>query len=681
METLNQLIMLLTAVFSFNWVSHKKRSIENLKDSYQNAPNTHTNERIIADILRDQNELNYVSNLFQDITLNLIKKIISSCTVLYLFTSILIWFCFETNQDEYGQAIWFFTGAISQPVIGYIIFSSIKLYDPAVIFLARISKWHSIDYLIKVNMYITIFNQILNQSIFTVVYLASIYINIYKADTNIAQLEFERFHRRFMAYGFGGVFSYFIIKSLANIFSHSTKIVYEVLNTQTYSERIPHDHPRNPARIFHNISESFFKIFQNCIEANVLTNMGICLFQDYFMLKSVYLTDKGFLNIFAILSFGILGGLLGMLYFRKISHIMHSDMAEMSQEHTKVAYKGFMTILVPGVLTSQLSYLIFYNTYPDSIGVYNPFVENVTIRGLTYIDSFKLFSLSFLIIQALTINSFIFTSPNSSPIKNMLQVSNVSFSANLQKSDFYSCFGTVVPLLTLFFVIITAYNVGNSYGVVVMYVGIISYYPIIQFFQNFNNLYYYYLTILMSTKNDLVAPRYNEDRNIIEIIKFSKFYAKFSNGVSLFILKILCFALILDSFNQYMVDRVNILDPNNLFNMVFGALLLKVITALDMICTINFIQFLLKRIKANFSNTIDHLTLEPPQKELGNDSMTVGLVNQIILLYIPVTFFIIKPIGPLWNISCVFLDWRKICKYYDLWIVFVFAIDRVYKYG
>lgn len=51
------------------------------------------------------------------------------------------------------------------------------------------------------------------------------------------------------------------------------------------------------------------------------------------------------------------------------------------------------------------------------------------------------------------------------------------------------------------------------------------------------------------------------DSNFAQLIKFCKFYGKFSSGVSLFINKIMCFTVLVDSFNMHVVDHINLMDP------------------------------------------------------------------------------------------------------------------------
>lgn len=69
--------------------------------------------------------------------------------------------------------------------------------------------------------------------------------------------------------------------------------------TKEESSGIPIDHPKNPATILSNISQGFLRSYQNCMEFNALTNMGLCLFQVsfnfFFLFKNFFLKFfKGF---------------------------------------------------------------------------------------------------------------------------------------------------------------------------------------------------------------------------------------------------------------------------------------------------------------------------------------------------------------------------------------------------
>ena len=76
----------------------------------------------------------------------------------------------------------------------------------------------------------------------------------------VTERNFERFHRRFISFGLGSTFAYFVIKSLSTMFCHGTYICCEILS-RLDSEGIEENHPKNPAKILSNISESFLEIY------------------------------------------------------------------------------------------------------------------------------------------------------------------------------------------------------------------------------------------------------------------------------------------------------------------------------------------------------------------------------------------------------------------------------------
>ena len=45
--------------------------------------------------------------------------------------------------------------------------------------------------------------------------------------------------------------------------------------------------------------------------------MGLCLFQDFFVIKTVYMLDRGYLNAPAIYALGMVGSLAAMIHFRR----------------------------------------------------------------------------------------------------------------------------------------------------------------------------------------------------------------------------------------------------------------------------------------------------------------------------------------------------------------------------
>lgn len=104
-------------------------------------------------------------------------------TIAIIVLSVFVWYFFEEDTFDTAQAFYFFIGAYSQIFILKHIFQQHKLYDTRVIFLSRsellylisrISKWHSLDFIIKINSYITVLNQTLNLIVFMATYFASL---------------------------------------------------------------------------------------------------------------------------------------------------------------------------------------------------------------------------------------------------------------------------------------------------------------------------------------------------------------------------------------------------------------------------------------------------------------------------------------------------------------------------
>ena len=122
---------------------------------------------------------------------------------------------------------------------------------------------------------------------------------------------------------------------MANIWCMGPRMSYEVLNRESGSG-IPVDHPKNPAVILNNISLGFFRTFENCLEFNALTNMGLCLFQDFFVNKTVYTMDRGFLNALAIYSLGMVGSLCAMLNFRSKAKFKISESSNIITDYDKL---------------------------------------------------------------------------------------------------------------------------------------------------------------------------------------------------------------------------------------------------------------------------------------------------------------------------------------------------------
>ena len=302
-----------------------------------------------------------------------------SCVIFVIFSCIVWWFQEESITD-FGQGIYFFIGSFGQMGIGYFIFYKHNMFDRKVIVNSQFEKWRAQDYIIKQNSYITLSNQAINQLIFTFTYYFATFFGIDIIDTKITDKNFERFHRRFLSYGFGTVFAYFIVKSLSNQFCQGTQMVTEILSRQT-SEGIEEDHPKNPAKILSNIGESFFRLFHNCLEYNAQTNMGLCIFQDFFVTRSVYLLDRGFQNSLAIYSFGMTGSLIAMLIFRRSNKGRLSSANEFNVKLKSMKINAFMCLIICGVITMIGNFVqLNYQVLTLSCGIHSLTQQRYTIH-------------------------------------------------------------------------------------------------------------------------------------------------------------------------------------------------------------------------------------------------------------------------------------------------------------
>ncbi len=207
--------------------------------------------------------------------------------------------------------------------------------------------------------------------------------------------------------------------------------------------------------------------------------MGLCIFQDFFVTRSVYLLDRGFLNAVAIYSFGMLGSLIAMLFFRKMNKFKMSDSNAINVNMKKMRKNGLISILMSFVIGSVGALFVMWNTFPDSIAVYDPFEKKISLRNLNNIDSFFMFITSILIVLSLIFNSLFFTIENSKSMKNMIESSKVCFSMTLLTSDYWACYAVVFPMFVFFFVLYINYRKGNIYGVTMEYLGILTYFQII----------------------------------------------------------------------------------------------------------------------------------------------------------------------------------------------------------
>jgi hypothetical protein len=407
-------------------------------------------------------------------------------------------------------------------------------------------------------------------------------------------------------------------------------MVCEILARQN-SEGIEEDHAKNPAKILNNIAESYFQIFQNSLQYNALTNMGLCIFQDFFVTRSVYLLDRGFLNSIAILSLGMVGALIGMQVFRNINKFKQSDRGEFNIKFSKMQMNGLKALVLAMVLASLGTALVLNMTFPDSIAVYDPFQQKINLRNLDWTDTLYMFLMSSCLVLALVLNSLFFTVQNSSIMKKMVEATKISFSLTLLTSNSYACLACILPLFSFFWVLYLNYARGNIYGVAVECLGIITYFQMIQFFQNFKNIYFFFKSLIMARQ----IEEEKAIKNFNDIINTCRMFGKFSNGVAHFILITICFVILVDSFNIQIVDTIIVIEPFYLLGICSGVVLFYLLTSLDIRCDSSFTRKFLRIIKTQCLKRINDENYEPPVTFLGSQLVSYGFFYQILTYIVP----------------------------------------------
>ena len=295
--------------------------------------------------------------------------------------------------------------------------------------------------------------------------------------------------------------------------------------------------------------------------------------------------------------------------------------------------KNCLYSVFSAILISSLGALfIMWNTFPDSIAVYNPFEKKISLRNLNNIDSFFMFLTSSLIVVALILNSLKFTTKSSNTVKSMIESSKICFSLTLLQSDFYAYFATVFPMGVFFFVLYINYSKGNIYGVTMEYLGIITYFQIIQFYQNFKCICNF--TKSLTEARNIECQKTKENLNDIE--NTCKIFGKFSTGVSLFILIILCFVILVDSFNIQIVKQIIVIEPGYILGVISGSILFYCLIGMDIKTHQTFLRLLLQKIKSEILRHINEEDYEPPVSELSLSLVSEAFKNQIFVYYVPV---------------------------------------------
>lgn len=181
MEIINFLIILICCISTWIWALKKRFEIKTLKITFLDKERDEDYDEYERKALQrqklifeDSKDLEYTAGMLQEVTLILIDRIKKFGTVAILIACFFVYWIFEEKAGDIAQPIYFFIGAYSQLWLAGKIVKDYRMYDPRVIYLSRLSKWNSHDFVIKLNSYITISNQVYNFIIFTLTYFSAL---------------------------------------------------------------------------------------------------------------------------------------------------------------------------------------------------------------------------------------------------------------------------------------------------------------------------------------------------------------------------------------------------------------------------------------------------------------------------------------------------------------------------
>lgn len=404
------------------------------------------------------------------------------------------------------------------------------------------------------------------------------------------------------------------------------------------------------------------------MEYNALTNMGLCLFQDFFVIKYVYVYDRGFLNGIAIYSLGMLGSLLSMVNFRYFSYFKFSQSKSFFSGVKTLRMSGFKAIFISGLLVMLGAFVVLGTTFPDSVAVYNPFKADVAMRGVKYYHAVFILSFSFLINLSLVINSIYFTDPLSIPNTSVEEKTKVSLSHTILDSMSWSALGTVFPIVVFLSVMIISYLNANVFGVSINYLGCITFYQITQFFQNFKYLHNFYLTMLMMNKDNHDQREMQMDHSFVNISRTCTFYGKFSTGAGLFITQIMLFTILIDCINMNITKDLTVIEPYYVVAIFYGCISLSLLASLELRLVDYFVQQLINRTRELAQERLHELRFEPPILEMSLDLTRSSYVRLLCFFWIPVSEINKGYCG---NRSDFLNVWKQKYQHRPLWFVFM----------
>lgn len=182
-------------------------------------------------------------------------------------------------------------------------------------------------------------------------------------------------------------------------------------------------------------------------------------------------------------------------------------------------------------------------------------------------------------------------------------------------------------MLSFFTIVLIAYRMGNAFGVSLIYLGIITFFQSVQFFNNFKNLHYYYLGILMAGKSKEDDDIEDINESFAEVMHFSTYYGKFGTGVTLFIHKVMCFTILVDSFNMHKYHHISLIQPYTLISIMFGVFAIQTIVSLDLVCVTQFVKYFIQRINRFEKPKIDLPDYEPDLQGICGDLLKLAFLN------------------------------------------------------
>jgi uncharacterized membrane protein len=153
MELINILIIITSITICLTWAHRKKREIATTQIDFNEEleslnEDEEERERKKA-VLSDEEDLRYIADIFQKTINAMLTKIIKMSAVIFGIMSLVVWFLLEESLTDFGQGFYFFIGSFGQMGIATFIFRNHQMFDPRIIIFSRISKWHSMDHIIK----------------------------------------------------------------------------------------------------------------------------------------------------------------------------------------------------------------------------------------------------------------------------------------------------------------------------------------------------------------------------------------------------------------------------------------------------------------------------------------------------------------------------------------------------